>query len=301
MPDQVRHDHTSTVIPAHARIQDLKEQNIARNHPLDLVKTSIMNRKQNAAVKENSAAFDSGLLDSLRREAHVWFAEPAAITGASKLARYKSMLSPPEIERHSRFRFAADRHTYLVSHALVRRVLSQYADVDPAQWRFSSNQYGRPEISGPDEVPSLRFNLTHTNGLVACLVTLSADCGVDAERISARANPRAVARKMFAETEQRQLDKLDGEPFLERFFSYWTLREAYCKARGVSIFHGGKDYFFETTSAKRARIKFDPGYGCDDQHWQFCLTKPTVEHIVAIAIRANDQRERGVVCRPIVP
>ncbi|MEE8343315.1 MAG: 4'-phosphopantetheinyl transferase superfamily protein [Gammaproteobacteria bacterium] len=259
-----------------------------------------MNRKQNAVVKEDSVAFDSSLLDSLRREAHVWFAEPAAITETSTLARYKSMLSPQEIERHSRFRYATDRQSYLVSHALVRRVLSQYAGVDPAQWRFSSNQYGRPEISGPNEVPPLRFNLTHTNGLVACLVTLSADCGVDAERISARANPRAVARKMFAETEQRELDKLDGDAFMERFFSYWTLREAYCKARGVSIFHSGKNYFFETTNAQRARIKFDTGYGCNGNQWQFCFSRPTAEHIVAIAIRASDHREREVVCRPIV-
>ena len=266
-----------------------------------MVNTPIMNREQNAVVKEDSVSFNSGLLDSLQCEAHVWFTEPAAITEASKLARYKSMLSPREIKRHSRFRFAADRHSYLVSHALVRRVLSQYAVVDPAQWRFSSNQYGRPEITGPNEVPPLRFNLTHTNGLVACIVTLSVDCGIDAEKISARANLRGVARKMFAEAEQRQLDKLDGDPFMERFFSYWTLREAYCKARGVSIFHGGKNYFFETTSVERAKIKFDTGYGCNGDHWQFCLTRPTAEHIVAIAIRTSDHREKAVVCRPIVP
>lgn len=263
--------------------------------------TPIMNRKQNTVVKEDSVAFDVGLLGSLQREAHVWFIEPAAITEASKLAGYKSMLSPHEIERHSRFRFASDRHTYLVSHALVRCVLSQYGDIDPAQWRFSSNQHGRPEISGPSEVPPLRFNLTHTNGLVACIVTLSVDCGIDAEKISVRANLRGVARKMFAETEQRELDKLDGGPFMERFFSYWTLREAYCKARGVSIFHGGKDYFFETTGTKRARIKFDAGYGCNGSHWQFSLTQPTAEHIVAIAIGTSDHQKREVVCRPIVP
>lgn len=260
-----------------------------------------MSRKQHTVVKEDSVTFDSGPLDSLQREAHVWFAEPATITATSKLARYKSMLSPQEIGRYDRFRFAADQHTYLVSHALVRCVLSQYADIDPAQWRFSSNQYGRPEISGPNKVPSLRFNLTHTSGLVACVVTLSVDCGIDAEKISARGNPRGVASKIFAEAEQRQLDKLDGDPFLERFFSYWTLREAYCKARGVSIFHSGKNYFFETTGAEKVKIKFDAGYGCNGNHWQFCLSRPTAEHIVAIAIHASDGREKEVICRLIIP
>ena len=64
----------------------------------------------------------------------------------------------------SRFRFEKDRHTSLVTRALVRTVLSRYADVSPGDWRFVANEYGSPEIDEPSEERCLRFNLSHTEG-----------------------------------------------------------------------------------------------------------------------------------------
>jgi 4'-phosphopantetheinyl transferase len=48
-----------------------------------------------------------------------------------------------------RFRFGNDQRRYLLTLVLLRTVLSRYAVLDPAQWSFALNAYGKPEIANP--------------------------------------------------------------------------------------------------------------------------------------------------------
>lgn len=241
------------------------------------------------------------LLQQLQHEAHVWLASPESVTDPGQLAYYASMLSQEERARHQRFYFDRDRHLFLVSHALVRRVLSSYVDVDPSAWQFSSNEFGRPEIANTDIPGTLRFNLSHTAGLAACVVTLDTDCGIDAEKVQARGDQTSVAAKMFAEPEQAALQQLEGQACLERFFVYWTLREAYCKALGVGIAHAGKDYYFKIEDDGQCRIRFASPLRGQGGHWQFTLLRPGADHMVAVAICPEGQAGKEIVHRFIVP
>jgi len=241
-------------------------------------------------------------LEQLQQQLHVWLTVPDEITDPGTLSDYLSLLSEDERERQQRFHFEKDRHSFLVSHALVRKVLSMYVDVDPADWQFSAGEFGRPEISGPAGVPPLRFNLTHTEGLSACLVTLDVDCGVDAERVGGRGNLHAVAGKMFAASELETLSALEGQQYQQQFFTFWTLREAYCKALGTGLGFSKKDYAFDVTADNRIAINFasprDNGQG---KYWQFNLLRPAVEHLVAVAARTGGLSGKAVIQQYIVP
>ena len=244
---------------------------------------------------------DSRLLQQLENEVHVWLSRPEDVTDPDQLQEYQSLLSPDEQGRYRRFHFDRDRHHYLVAHALLRRALSAYVDVDPSDWQFTRNQHGRPEISAPDNMPLLRFNLTHTNGLVACVVTLKLDCGIDVERLSARGNPMAIAEKMFAASEQLDLKGLDGQVFLDRFFTYWTLREAYSKALGVGIAYSKSDYCFVRQGGEHWGIRFDVPSTDESVHWQFELARPTTGHLLAVAVRSAGPPGKSVVHKFVVP
>lgn len=224
--------------------------------------------------------------DWLAHEAHVWWVCPESVSDPAVLARYAAALSPDETARYQRFRFAKDRHQFLVSHALVRQVLSLYADIPPAAWQFVANPQGRPEIAASLIGLPLRFNLTHTAGLAACVVSLETDCGIDAEMLSLPANPSGIALKMFAANEQRDLASLQGAAYLSRFFSYWTLREAYCKAIGLGLSAEMDTFAFEVAEPAPIRIRFSAGYE-DAGHWQFTLLHLTPQHMVAVALRPN--------------
>jgi 4'-phosphopantetheinyl transferase len=241
------------------------------------------------------------LLRRLEQEVHVWLTRPEDVTNPDKSQEYLSLLSLEERQRYRQFRFDGDRHHFLVAHALLRRVLSAYVDVDPSNWQFSSNQHGRPEISAPKIAPSLRFNLTHTAGLVACVVALELDCGIDVEQLSARGNLTGIAEKMFAASERQALNRLDGDALLGAFFSYWTLHEAYCKALGVGIAHSKRNYRFLPESDGQWTIDFDAPSDGESHHWQFALMKPTTQHLVALAIHTAAAANKAIIHSFVVP
>jgi 4'-phosphopantetheinyl transferase len=81
------------------------------------------------------------------------------------------MLSPDERERAARFHFQEDRQSYLVAHSLTRGVLGELTAIKPSELVFELGSHGRPELVLPERPQRLRFNLSHTRGMVACAVT----------------------------------------------------------------------------------------------------------------------------------
>ena len=224
------------------------------------------------------------LLTQLSQEAHVWVVRPESIQNKTTLDVCVGLLSAQEREQCRRFRFPEDSHHYLVSHALVRNVLSKYADISPGEWIFSQSDHGRPEVANPG-LPPIRFNLSHTRGLSACIVTLSRDCGIDVEKIHARHNPIGVAKRMFAKDEYEHMQRLIGHEQLEYFFTRWTLREAYVKARGIGISFPTHKLSFTVESDSDIKIDFGPDIRDDGGDWQFQLLPLSTGHATAVALR----------------
>src|SRR5206468_3406668 len=106
--------------------------------------------------------------DDLSASAHVWHLDPDDLPADVLERRCLAWLAPDERAHHERFGTAALRHIYVATRALCRATLSRYTDVDPAAWAFVANRNGKPSISSPLEYRELHFNLTHTDGLIAC-------------------------------------------------------------------------------------------------------------------------------------
>lgn len=252
----------------------------------------------------NDVSSDLGaLFKQLQSEVHVWFCFPEQITDQNLLNTYRKMLSKEESKRYQQFIFDNDRHSYLVAHALVRVVLSKYTDIEPADWQFEMNDHGRPEIEqGLCDVP-LRFNLTHTKGLCACIVTLDAQCGIDAEYTTRKNDLLKVAQRMFSPNECMQLQRLNGATLSGHFFRYWTLREAYVKAIGTGLSGSSNDFEFEISGNSQISIGFNAAQKNDSvasARWRFELFEPTQQHITAIAVLDED-KTLSVVRHNIVP
>jgi 4'-phosphopantetheinyl transferase len=221
--------------------------------------------------------------EQLHDEVHIWTLCPESVREPERLAQFEKVLSAGELSRFRRFRVPRAAHRYLVSHAMLRGVLSRYAEITPHRWQFDYGPHGRPEIANPG-APPLRFNLTHTEGLTACVVSLGRSCGIDAERLSERHAPGRIARKMFSTEECRELDRLSGHARLEYFYERWTLREAYVKALGVGLSFPTRKLAFRIDAAGSIGVSFAADVDDDDGRWHFRLHRPTVEHVLAVAL-----------------
>jgi 4'-phosphopantetheinyl transferase len=222
-------------------------------------------------------------------EVHLWIAEPESITEPRVLEECYALLNSEEREKQRRFHFEKHRRQYLVSHALVRRCLSRYAPVPPEAWSFTLNDYGRPEVAGQGS-PRLRFNLTHTDGMAICAVALEADVGVDVEDTQRIGQTVEIADRFFAPAEAAALRALPVERQRERFFEFWTLKEAYIKARGMGLSLPLEQFAFTLESGLPPRVAFDPRLQDEPEAWQFFQLKPSERHQAALAVRRSGNR-----------
>ncbi len=167
-------------------------------------------------------------------EIHLWLACDREIHDPELLAAYRELLSPEEQQQAQRFHFEKDRHQYLVTRALTRTVLSEYAPVAARDWRFGKLEHGRPWPENP-EAGNLVFNLTHSAGLIVLGITRGNELGIDTENIVEREPPLDITNRYFSPQEAGDLGKLPRADQVERFFHYWTLKESYFKARSQGL------------------------------------------------------------------
>ena len=242
--------------------------------------------------------------------ADVRYVLPGGIRNPELLDSYRAILSDDEMARHDRYWFERDKHLHLVAWALVRTMLSEHADVAPAAWEFELNEYGRPEIAGPASAPPLRFNLSHTRGLVACIVVPELDVGIDVEDRGRETTGIEVARRFFSPLEVAAFEPLPSERQQQVFFEYWTLKEAYIKAVGVGMSLGLSRFSFGLDDSgapvgdpeRRApTISFVPDLDDDPTAWQFAQYEPTPHHAMAVAIRRGDDPDLEIELREVVP
>lgn len=224
-------------------------------------------------------------------------------TNAQALANldaYRALMSPDEHARMARFVFERDRKAFVLTRALVRTMLSRYAPVAPADWKFVENVHGRPEIvDRPANVPDLRFNISHTDGLIACAVTIGREIGVDVEHIG-RHLTHDVAGRHFAPKEVSDLRGLPEDQQRTVFFDYWTLKESYIKARGFGLALPLGDFAFTLNPPHPPEITFEPSLEDDPATWQFLQDWPTPQHRLALAVR-REGRDLPVRIREAIP
>jgi 4'-phosphopantetheinyl transferase len=200
---------------------------------------------------------------------------------------FAALLTPQERARHDRLGSPLQQLEYLAARALCRHVLSRYAAVDPAEWRFMPGEHGKPHISGPPVAPPLWFNLSGTRGLVACAVSgATPTLGVDVEAVETNDDMLAVAAQFFSAREVDGLRALPLEQQHERFFTLWTLKESYAKARGLGIAALSlTDVAFALAGDGSIGLSLDPRLGDDAVGWRFTSLKVSADHLLAVAAR----------------
>jgi 4'-phosphopantetheinyl transferase len=166
-------------------------------------------------------------------EVHVWRA-PLDLD-ASSMAELQRTLATDELDRMARFYFQKDRDHFIVGRGLLRTILGRYLNTEPAALRFCYNFYGKPALATEFGDGRLRFNMSHAHGLALYAVTCDREIGVDVEYIRTDFACEEIAERFFSPYENAVLRALPADTKYMAFFTCWTRKEAYIKARGMGL------------------------------------------------------------------
>jgi phosphopantetheinyl transferase len=215
-------------------------------------------------------------------DVHIWYRCTASVDGAA-VHSADQHLSIEERARRDRLRLGADRRDFTIAHDLLRRSLSKYADIPPTDWRFATNEYGKPSIENIDpQLQALSFSLSHTRGCVACAITSNVALGVDVERIDQSQGVQEIADQYFSKKEAAWLCKCSDELRNIRFAELWTLKEAFLKAMGLGLSGSLTDVSFGFDEHARVKI-FGPSI-IDPPEWHAALFEPVYNVRLAVVI-----------------
>ncbi|XP_023637795.1 uncharacterized protein LOC17884708 isoform X2 [Capsella rubella] len=180
--------------------------------------------------------------------------------------------------------------------------------VDPRTLMFKKNMYGKPEVDWQNykncNDPPLHFNISHTDSLVACGVTVHVPVGIDLEdkERKIKHDVLTLAERFYSTDEVKFLSTIpDPEVQRKEFIKLWTLKEAYVKALGKGFSAAPFNTFTIQSTAGT-----NGGYNlCKEKteecnrDWKFGLLELAGSHYAAICTE-NDQANGGAPMRVIV-
>ncbi|MFZ4394256.1 MAG: 4'-phosphopantetheinyl transferase family protein [Kiritimatiellia bacterium] len=227
----------------------------------------------NAQSPEPISSFLPPLLPG---DVHLFFAIPE-LAGAVD----EHGLSLAEQARLARLHFEVDRRSVRAAYGLKHVVLNRALGQMGAGWTEVTGPHGKPALAEPWASGSgVRYNLSHSRRMVMMGVARDVELGVDLEDVDRVRAHDDVAAQCFAPNECADLAASGSAT---RFVDYWTLKEAYLKARGEGLllplaqvmfaFHGQRIHF-------GAPPALEPTPGA----WQFALLAPIPECRAAVAI-----------------
>lgn len=221
---------------------------------------------------------------------HLWQADQADYSAEQLQAECLPWLSEKELLRYQRYQFASSKQEYLAGQMLIRTVLSEYVDVAPSDWEIAQFENGKPFIVMPELAEPIHFNLSHSGDRLILAVSRHAWTGVDIESIKAKRRIEQIAVRHFSSAELEQLSSLGEDEKLLRFYEFWTLKEAYIKARGTGLKQSLQSFGFELG---KSELEFwieqaeEPAEAC----WQFWQLHAGTDYCLALACCPEESQQ----------
>jgi len=210
------------------------------------------------------------------------------------------------LDAHERIRYErllrpADRHAFVLSHALTRKALGDALGIHPKSVRFEKTLRGKPVCEPSAGKPYVHFNLSHTRGLAAIAIGPEA-LGLDVESLDRRGPDLGIAKRFFSLHEHQDIARQPEALQRERLLLYWTLKEAFLKAEGWGVMDGLDSFEFHlnqgSESAKvNAACELSSSKStlsilmqtldvrcAPTRPWLFWHARPTPQHLMSLAV-----------------
>jgi len=119
---------------------------------------------------------------------------------------------------------------YIISHGVLRRILSYYTNYLPQNIEFLYQNNGKPYLN-----ENLQFNMSHSYDLVGYAISPSYKIGIDIEWHDTTLDICTIADLVFTPYEDLVSQQLKYRNKIEFFYDLWTIKESLVKASGQGL------------------------------------------------------------------
>lgn len=231
----------------------------------------------------------------------LWLCFPQEVTAPSLLAQYEGLLTSDEMIRKNRFHFQKHRQLYLITRAMEKDLLSRYSGIAMAELVLKRNAYGKPMLQQNSRGSSrLHYNISHTEGLIVLALCKGRQIGVDVESTQRKIGYQSIIQSYFSNAEVDDIEQQTTEQKKNnRFYDYWTLKEAYIKGIGKGLSTALQNIQF--------KLSHDNKISCIDNNstehgaWQQYLFTADHAHTIAVSVASTSELLSGVHIRKMIP
>lgn len=163
-------------------------------------------------------------------EVHVW-----KVNQQQQLNALWKHLSHDERAKAERFHFQKDRNEFVLARGVLRQLISYYIKVPAHRLSFQYTAYAKPYLSEEFCSSRLKFNVSHSHGIILLAFTIGRELGIDVEQMRADFATEEIARNFFSTHEVSTLQSLPETLRVEAFYNAWTRKEAFIKAIGEGL------------------------------------------------------------------
>ena len=196
--------------------------------------------------------------------------------------RLRSYLNQEEVSRAERFVFPRDRDHFIVARGRLRELVGRYLHCPPNVVQFKTGRYGK--LSLLDDLDTLRFNLSHSNGIALYGFCRGRELGIDTEKIRPGFAGEEIAARYFSAAEQKELAEVPTELRDTAFFLCWTRKEAYIKAHGDGLQIPLDSFDVSLKPGEPATLR-----SADSGRWSMRSFVPAPEFLAAIIVEGEIQ------------
>ena len=223
---------------------------------------------------------------SSSNEVHVW--RLLLNEHYSQVESLKEFLSEDELLRSGKFHFEKDQNSFIIARGILRMILGGYLGMKPNELSFEYTSSGKPVLVHNNGDDKISFNLSHSTDVVLYAVTLNRNVGIDVESIRDTVDVVQIANRFFSASEIQSLDCIPEKQRPEKFFQYWTRKEAFLKATGEGV-----SFPMEQCNVSLVNGNFlSPielyGENSENSRWYVRDLFPGDGYVAAIAIEGND-------------
>jgi len=162
-----------------------------------------------------------------------WLSIPKSLK-LEEISFWVKMLDLEEQAIYKSYKVDFKKKEFLIGRLLLKHIISKHLTLDFSDIKFLKNQYGKLYLKNvrEEEATNLDFNLTHSEGIVACAIA-NRVVGIDVEFM--KEIHLDIIKQVLSKDEMLFLQAQPKETWKRLFYQIWTRKEAYLKAIGTGF------------------------------------------------------------------